>query len=34
MLVHFAAYGSTKTPAIPAMARLLLEAFRTVGVRA
>jgi hypothetical protein len=33
MLVHSAADGSTKTPAIRAMGRLL-EAFRTVGLKA
>jgi hypothetical protein len=32
MLVHSAADGLTKTPAIPAMERRLQEAFRTVGL--
>jgi len=34
MLVHSATDGSTKLPAIRAMARLWLEAFRTVGLKA
>jgi hypothetical protein len=34
MLVHSAADESTKTPAIRAMERPLLEAFRTVGLKA
>jgi hypothetical protein len=34
MLVHFAADGSTKTPAIRAMERPLLEAFPIVGLKA
>jgi hypothetical protein len=34
MLVHSATDGSTKTPAIRAMERPLLEAFRTVGLKA
>jgi hypothetical protein len=32
MLVHFAADEFTKTPAIRAMERLLVEAFRTGGL--
>jgi hypothetical protein len=34
MLVHSATDGSTKTPAIRAMEWSLLEAFRTVGLKA
>jgi hypothetical protein len=34
MLVHSAADGSTNTPAIRAMERPRLEAFRTVGLKA
>jgi hypothetical protein len=34
MLVHSATDGSTKLPAIRAMARPLLEAFRNVALKA
>jgi hypothetical protein len=34
MLVHFIAHEFAKTPAIRAMARRLLEAFRNVGPKA